>query len=922
MSEWSETVRAELRDRGIDPTIDPPFVEELAQHLEDRYQASLAAGLDPFAARAAALQELDGSERLAAEMALRRSTRPASAIAPGGPMTRPLAGLWQDAKYAARTLRRSPAFTIAAVVTVAISTGPTIAALGVANWLYFRPTPGVQAADRLGILWFGRWSENRASFSPSRVSYQHLEDMQRTLTTTEGVAGYQRSTSVNLSSDVNAPRVIEAQFVTANYFDLLGVRMAKGRGFRADEDREAGGSSVVVLSHGLARTLFADTDAVGRSIRINGHLLEIIGVAPPAFEGAVTGDRPVLWLPGRATPRITHSPPERWAYGADQGPFYEFLVRLRPGATFTRAQSEWELAARRLLETGQPATTKYQTVVPTVFPGVGLDPFARDSMKPFARLLVGVAVVLAALAAANLVNLFMFRGSRRLHEAALRRSLGASAARLAQLHVVEAVFVSGAGVLLGVALVAAGRGWLNGLVMPGIGLLEVAIDWRLVAVSAAMALLIGVLLGGIPARAAVRRGLTSALPSSQRTATTAGGRFRTGLAIAQLALSLTLLVGGLLFVETLRNLRGVNLGFNPTAISTFSFALRGQAYDAARTREFYRQLVERVGASPGVQAVSAATGLPMMSRSGFRVLPPDVAALEGKSSRELFDLGIRSLVTEVTPGYFRALEMRLVFGRTFTESEAYTAGMEPGVVISEALADRLFGTRNAVGRLVSFPGQGSLARHDAPVIGVVNDVRWNGPRDPADFMVYRPFGDLGPSSLLIVRSTLPRADVRRLVLTAVAGIDGQLPVQFDLTMDQIFSRRVAQQQIFAWVLGVLAALGFVLASVGIHGLVAQGVIERLREFGIRLAIGASRGDIVRLVIRQAAVIVAIGAPLGLLLSGLASRLIEAQLFGIAPLAPGVYAAAAGALGVAVFVALIGPVRRALAVDPVEAMRTE
>jgi predicted permease len=918
MRDWRELVRARLRETGADPDRDPALVDEVAQHLEDRYRTARASGAGEAGAERAALRELDGSERLAAELAARRAPTP---VTPGGPSARPFAGLWQDLRYAVRTLRRTPGFTIAAVLTVMLSTGPTMAALGVVNWLFFRPVPGVHEPGRLGFVWFGRWENEGRSFSPSWVSYHHLEQMRSGFTTMTGMAG-QQGGSVNVSLDGTAPRIVPAQFVTANFFEVLGTGMSEGRGFHPDDDRDPGGATVAVLDRDLAGALFGDEPAVGRSVRLNGHEFTVIGVARADFEGTVIGRRASLWLPARATPRLNHSPRERWAYGPDRGPFYELIVRLRPEATFEQADAELRSAALALAGQGVPEASKYKTVHPTLFPRLGLEPFARESMKPFAGQLLGLAAVLVLLGIANLANLFLFRGARRTHESALRRSLGASAGRLAQLHVVETLLVSAAGAVLGVGIAAGLAAMLDATVVPGVGTLDVAIDWRLVMMAAALAIAVGLLLGLAPARLAARSRLTGTLSADARTGTRTGGRLRTGLAAVQLALSLTLLVGGLLFVQTLRRLGDVDLGFDARPVSTFSFALRGQAYSTERTRQFYRDLVARLGAEPGVEAVSAATGMPLASSSGSRVLPPDVAALQGKTNRELADLGLRVLTNEVTPGYFRTFGMHVVAGRTFTEAEAYTPGIEPGVIISASLAERLFGTTNAVGRLVSFPGQGGLPRHDAPVVGVVNDVRARGPRRPPDFMLYRPFGDVNVNHFVLVRSARSEAEVARLVQAAAATIDPIVPMGWDRSMTELFNRQVAEQRIFAGVLGVLAALGFLLAGIGVYGLVSQGVVERVREFGIRMAIGAGRGEIARLVLRQALVIAAIGVPLGLLLAGLGSQLVESQLFGVTPLAPGVYAAAVLALVAAVFVAVVPPALRAVRVNPVEVMRVE
>jgi hypothetical protein len=321
-----------------------------------------------------------------------------------------------------------------------------------------------------------------------------------------------------------------------------------------------------------------------------------------------------------------------------------------------------------------------------------------------------------------------------------------------------------------------------------------------------------------------------------------------------------------------------------------------------------------------VDAAAAATGLPLGSASGFRVLPPDVT-LEGRSNRELYDLGIRALHTGVTADYFRAFGMRVLFGRSFTESEGFTSGIPPAVIVSESFARRWFRTTDAVGRVLSFPAQGSLPRHDALIIGVVNDVRWEGPRGPAESMVYRPFGDPFRATL-VVTSTLPRQEVSGLVRSAAMLIDPNVPVQFETSMTETFNRDIAQQVIFAWTLGVLAALGFGLAAVGIYGLVSQAVVERVREFGIRLAIGARPGDVARLVLRQALLIAAIGVPLGLLLAGLSSRLIAAQLFGVTRLDVRVHAIATLVLVAAVLAAVIHPMLRAVRVNPVDVMRAE
>lgn len=926
MPDWKREVHARLAGAGLRPEREREVVEEFAQHLEDRYRDLIGRGVPEVDAIAETRRELDAArfDRDIARAVLDPPSAPPPPHVDGLPARQWVSGLWQDLRYAARALRRTPGFLIAAAATVALSTGPTIAAIGVANWLFFRPLPGVLAPERMAVVWFGTWSEE-GSFSPSRVSYAHLADMRARFTTIDAITGH-TSSSVNLALDTAAPRVAAGWFVMANFFDVLGVRFQEGRGFRPEEDWSPGGESVVVLSADLARSLFPGRPAVGRIVRVNGLAFQVVGVTSPSFRGSVLGRPADLWLPGLTSPRVHHFPPGSQAYGPERGPFSDFLVRLSPGATFDQADAELRAAARALGDRETPETVKYRTVQPTLFPEAGLDPFARRIGWSFTRLLLGIGALLVVLGAANLANLFVFRSVTRGQEAAVRRALGASGGQLVRLQLAESVLVSGIGALAGLGVAVAGKAWLDGAMVPGIGRFEIAIDWRLLAIAIAMAAGVGILLSAAPARIAARTTLTGDLSRTSRSATRSTGRLRTSLAVVQLALSLMLLVGALLFIQTLRNLRHVDLGIDPRGVSTFRFASRGQAYTPERTLQFYRDLLERLPHAPGVEAVAAANLVPVEGVTyGLRVLPPaEAASTIGKPNREAFQAALSVLSNEVTPAYFRAIGMQIIAGRTFTDAETYITGVEPGVVISASLAERLYGTTNAVGRLVTFPAQGGLPRHDAPVIGVVSDVRWGSPSRPIEHLIYLPFGGAATSvnQVLIVRSSRPAAEVTRLIEAHVSRLDPALPVARDQTMTAILDQQLAQQRVNAWALGVLAGLGFLLAAVGIHGLVAQIAGDRRREFGIRLALGATPWQIILLVLRTALFVIAIGAPLGLVLAGLGSQLVKSRLFGITPLDLAVYIVATLALAAVVVLASLGPARRASRVDPVNVLRVD
>jgi predicted permease len=416
-----------------------------------------------------------------------------------------------------------------------------------------------------------------------------------------------------------------------------------------------------------------------------------------------------------------------------------------------------------------------------------------------------------------------------------------------------------------------------------------------------------------PVRLASRVSLTGMLAQGARGSSRPGARLRTGLAVVQLALSLTLLAGGLLFVQTLHNLRGVDLGFNPAGVTTLQFPLRGQGYDSPRSMQFYRDLLARLAPQPGVDAVAAAMSPPLLGGSFRREVH-----LPGRDPKTE---SVEVLTNDVTADYFGVFEIDLVAGRTFTAEEAFATGPEPGIVISRSLAERLFGTPNAVGQLVTFPAVYGAPSHEVPVIGVAEDTKWRGIDKAADLLVYRPVGDSVNNSMLVIRSAQP-ADAVRLVRDEVARLDPSLPVGTDLSMASIIDRRLSQQRLFAWVLGVLAALGFVLAAIGVHGLTSQMARERWREFGLRLAIGATRGDIVRLVLRGGLTVVALGVPLGIGAAALASGAIESQLFGVERLAPSVYLGAALTLLVVVLLASLLPALRAARTNPVDVLRVE
>jgi predicted permease len=681
--------------------------------------------------------------------------------------------------------------------------------------------------------------------------------------------------------------------------------MHAGRRLHPDDDRSPFEPPVAVLSYSLARTLFPGRDPVGESIRANGHLVKVVGVAPRGFAGNRLLRAAALWLPGMATPRISHAPPERWVYAPDRGPFYMHVVRLADGATLERADLELTTAALALAD-GDSQAQKFRAVRANLRPGFADVP---STFGPIVGILLGVGAVLVLLGLANLANLFTFRGVRRAHEGAIRRALGASAFRIAQLHLMHTGVVALSGCLLGVAVAALVTSQLDGVVLPPET--AVPIDWRVGTIVLALSFVVALVLGGAPARMASRLELSRILARTGRGSTASGRRVRTGLAVVQVVLSLTLFVGALLFTTTLRNLRAVDLGFQPDGVSVFQFGFRLHGYTSARKGQFYDDLLASLRANPGVAAAAVTADVPLVGGgTGWRIAPA------GKDARTE---GHPIQYTSVTDGYFETI------GTPFVAGGPLRAGAGQGgeeIVISESLAEHLFGTRNAVGRMASFPSSASQPAFDVRIAGVARDVRFDALAAEPEDLVYRPFNPAGLNDMLLVRTSNGSGVVASIVRRSAAAIDPALPITFHMTMDGVVDRHLGSERFFAWTSSLLAFLGFVLAAVGIYGLLAQAALERTREFGIRLALGAERRAIRWLILRSALIIVAIGAPLGVALAAITSRLVTSQLFGITPADPPIYAIAASALGLVVIASGAVPAWAASRANPADVMRME
>ena len=814
--------------------------------------------------------------------------------------------LLQDVRYAVRTLARTPGLTVVAVLVIALGIAATTAGFSVANWLLLRPVPGVSDAGRLVTVWFGQQSAR--GFSVVGLSYLNHADLTPTVPALAGFAG-QQVAFVAVGGDGATPRNVRGEFAMANYFAVLGARFALGRAFNTEEDRPPDGTPVAVISDRLWSGMFnRDPAVLGKSIRVNGRLFTIIGVTARGFQGVERFRADDIWLPGNTMFYVRHLDWRGDVSERGWGPFYEYVGRLALGATFEQAEAQLKAGTRHLAELYPGTNDQFASEVSAaVFPGIGSPALARRLLAESMRLLVGVTALVLLIACANVANLLLFRGIAARGEIAVRRALGASLGRLVRQHLAASTVLALTGGAMGVLLSLWLVGLFEGVRFVSIETQGVSLDWRVLAFAFGASLVTGVVAGLAPALTA---GRADPLPLLKGAAPTETGRrapLRRWLAVAQLAIGVVLLVGALLFVRTLQRLSAVDLGFDPTGVTVFSVQLRDQGYSSAQVLAYWNEFARRLRATAGVQSVAVALGAPFAAHFSTRVRRADMP--------EAGPLSVGS--NEVSPEYFATLRIPLVRGRGFVQADS---GQDV-VVLSNTLGRRLFGATDPLGRLVEFPVMAQKGRRYR-VIGVAADSRsWSLEQDPEPF-VYQPMGDPRMGEIALVRSGLGEQAIAAVIERIAAELDSSLPVGWVKPITQQIADSLSERRLFAKMLGLLAVIALVLAAAGLYGLVAFGVALRTREFGIRMALGAQASNILRLVLREGALLAGAGTVLGLLGAALATRVIKSRLYGVDALDPLTYILAAVGLGLVALLATLRPARMATRVDPMKALRYE
>ena len=886
---WIARLRGLLQRDRLDKELD----EELRSHLEMRMADNLAAGMSPAEAR------YEAQKRFGNTALLKEDTRAVDILGWLDECSR-------DFHQALRMLKRSPGFTAVAVLTLALGIGANTAIFSVINAVLLHPLPYHHPDDLVMV-----WESNSQHPNPhNTVSPPNFLDWQSRNTVFSSMA-FIFDERDNLTGNGD-PQEVVVQDVSTNFFSLLGVAPLIGPGF-APENGQPGHANVVILNYGLWKERFAgDPAIVGKSILLNGHPQTVVGVAPQNFQwfikdGSLTGRKPQMWSPFVF--------PESFHDHKQMGRFMTVVARLHPGATPSEAQTQMHAIASRL-EQEYPDFDGHW--------GVNVVPLRQQisgDLRPALLVLFGAVGLVLLIACANVSSLLLARAASREREMAIRTAIGASRWRIARQLLIESLLLALIGGGIGVALAVSGS---NALLAASprnlLDLRAVSMDLPVLAFAFAATLLAGLLFGFLPSYISAHSGISETLKEGARGSSSSNRRAfaRNAFVVVQLGLALVLLTGSGLLIRSFVRLVGVDPGFDPGHLLTFKVALPRSKYGTDQLRmAFFRQLLARINTVPGVRSASMESFPPLTglgAATGVHLLSQPPLAL---SDLPVANVGV------VGPDYFAAMNIPLRAGRLFNAQEL--AEEKHVTIINQIFADKYLHGINPLGQKAAIYMK-SLAENEiqpSEIIGVVGDVHQIGLDTAPEPTVYWPHPELVMSgmTILVRTSNDPLAIVSR-ARNELQHIDPELPMAGVATMDQLVADSLARSRFTMLLLGIFAVVAVVLASVGLYGLIAYSVTQRTQELGIRIALGAQRRDVLRLVLGQGTRLTLLGVAGGVLAALAFSRLLSTLLFGVSATDPLTFAGVAAVLALVALMACFIPARRATRVDPIVALRYE
>ena len=916
MPDFPGAVRERLSALRLDPTREAALVEELAQHASDRYEEMLAKGSDPREAERAVLAELDAST-LAAKLPsvlprppLRYGPEPADS---GG-----FAGIWLDLRHGFRRIRLEPAFAAVAVLSLALGIGANTAIFQLLDAVCLRPLPVDKPQELVSVRIANAPRGRTGSFSGRfpHLTQPIFERLKAAPEPFSGIAAWSPD-RLNLARGGEA-RWAETLWVSGGFFELLRVRPLVGRVLSPSDDRPGCASPGVVVSETFwRRELGGRPPGSGSTINLSGHPFEIVGVIPRDFTGLDVGRDFDVAIPLCADP-LVHADPRT----SDAAAWWLAVVaRLKPGWTPARADAYLKTVAPVIFRATVPP--RYDAEEARDYFAFGLDTHPvrngfsglRTEYQSPLWLLLGISGLVLLIACANLANLMVARATARRREIAVRLALGASRRRLVRQLLAESLVLAALGAAAGAVLAQTfGRFLLSFLATSSSRrFVDLAPNWRLFAFTAALAGLTALLFGLLPAIQAAGTRPIEALKSGGRGVAGGSGGLtvRRALVVCQISLSLVLLVGALLFVRTLRNLLTLDPGFRRAHVVTVSVNFWPLRLPAPARVPFKRELLERLRAIPGVESAATASVVPSSGDGWNENVAVEGAA--GPRQTANFD--------RVSPGYFRTMGTAVLAGRDFTDADR--AGSEPVAIVTETFVRKFLAGSNPVGRSIRIENSGRAERRFR-IVGLVRDTKYSDLREDFTPIVFVPDAqddEFFQYTCVLIRSPLRTETVAAAIKSELARWNPDVVLEFQ-AYERMVREGLIRERLMASLSAFFGFLAALLATIGLYGVVSYMVVKRRNEIGVRMAMGADRGEIVRMVLREAGALFGLGLAVGTVLAVAAARAARSLLFGLRPSDPGTLALAVLALAAVAAAASVLPARRAASLDPVTALREE
>jgi predicted permease len=918
--EWKRLLASRLDALNLSPARQSEIVDELSQHLDDRARELVAGGMDETTAEHTTMAEISDDDLLVRRMRGLRQAHVVEPPVPGATRGRWWFDLWQDLRYGARSLRSQPGFTAAAVLTLALGIGANTAIFSLVNAVLLRPLP---VADPASLMYIANGPIGGEVFS-----YPATVDLRAGNTVFSGVAVWGPITaSVNAESETDQ---VPGLIVSGNLFELLGIQAAAGRVLSPADDEKPGAHPVAVISHGFWQRRFGGRDGVvGADVLINGHRFTIVGILPVGFRSPDGGSRdlfvpmmmqaiarpPRAGFAGEMNPDLLNVRGNSWIYA---------IGRLKPGETREKADASLTGLMTSLDREREPAAREHRVTTWPLLDGV---PGSRAQVVPVATLLLCIVGAVLLIACANVANLLLSRGASRRREVAVRLAIGASRWRLIRQFLTESVLLASIGGALGVALAWAIARGFAAAPPPGGALpvtLQFALDLRVLFATLGLSVLTGLLFGLAPALSASRPTLVPALKDDSFVPDERRRHFnlRKGLVVAEVALSLLLLVAAGLFVRSLRETQAIAPGFDADRLLNAPLNINLLRYTTTQGREFYQRVVDRVEQLPGVEAASVAR---VQVMGGGRVSSLTIEGREPtanvfQSTNQGLTAGqSRTSVNSnvVGPGYFKTLGLRLVRGREFDATDA--PGSTPVVVVNQAFVALHLAGEEGLGKRISFRG---TAGPWHTIVGVVTDSKYSSLAEPFAPIAYQPLSQNHETGMTLhVRTSVPPDTMIPAVRREIQAIEPNLPLPNVRSMADTIGVSLYAARMGAWLISVLGGLALLLASIGVYGVLAFSLARRTRELGIRQALGADRGDIFALVLREGLWLVVIGIAIGLGGAAFGAQPLAQFLYGVGTRDPITFVVSPIVLILIALVACLVPARRATRVDPTVALRS-